>query len=214
MTVLTPIHKIYLHSGSNITIPDLSWQEFEDILEELGEKRNVRLAYSQNCLKIMAPSPEHERAKIVISDLVKIILRVQKRAWEALGSTTFKKKIMQAGIEPDECFYIQNYRAVIGKDRIDLDRDPPPDLAIESDITSLTEISAYESLSIPEIWVYGKNKLIIYTLQGEEYQKSDFSPNFPTLKIEETILRVLQRAKIIGSSLALQEFEDNLRDGF
>ncbi|MEA5470944.1 Uma2 family endonuclease, partial [Spirulina sp. 06S082] len=111
MTVLTPIHKIYLHSGSNITIPDLSWQEFEDILEELGEKRNVRLAYSQNCLKIMSPSPEHERAKIVISDLVKIILRVQRRAWEALGSTTFKKKTMQAGIEPDECFYIQNYRA-------------------------------------------------------------------------------------------------------
>ncbi|NEP15245.1 MAG: Uma2 family endonuclease [Symploca sp. SIO2C1] len=138
MPVLTPIHKINVHTGSSITIPNLSWQEFEDILEELGEKRHVRVAYSQNCLEIMAPSPEHERAKIVIADIVKIILRVQRRPWEALGSTTFKKRTMQVGVEPDECFYIENYQAVIGKDRLDLDRDPPPNLVIESDVTSLT----------------------------------------------------------------------------
>ncbi|NES20194.1 MAG: Uma2 family endonuclease [Symploca sp. SIO3E6] len=211
MSVLTPIHKIHVHTGSSITIANLSWQEFEDILEELGDKRQVRLAYSQNCLEIMAPSPEHERAKIVIADLVKIILRVQRRPWEALGSTTFKKRTMEAGVEPDECFYIQNYQAVIGKDRIDLDRDPPPDLAIESDVTSLTEISAYQRLGVPELWVYGKNQFKIYVLQGKEYQQSSFSPNFPDLMIIERILQVLQRAKVVGSSIALQEFEDSLR---
>ena len=211
MPVLTPIHKIHVHTGSSITIPNLSWQEFEAILEELGEKRHVRLAYSQNCLEIMAPSPEHERAKIVIADIVKIILRVEGRSWEALGSTTFKKRTMEAGIEPDECFYIQNYQAVIGKDRLDLDRDPPPDLVIESDVTSLTEISAYQRLGVPELWVYGKNKFTIYVLQGKEYQQSSFSPNFPDLMIPEAIINVLQRAKVVGSSLALQEFEDSLR---
>jgi len=211
MSVLTPIHKIHVHTGSSITIPNLSWQEFEGILEELGDKRQVRLAYSQNCLEIMAPSPEHERAKIVIADLVKIILRVQRRPWEALGSTTFKKRTMQAGIEPDECFYIENYQAVIGKDRLDLDRDPPPDLAIESDVTSPTEISAYQRLGVPELWVYGKNQFRIYVLQGKEYQQSSFSPNFPDLMIAERIIHVLQRAKVVGSSIALQEFEDSLR---
>jgi len=211
MSVLTPIHKIHVHTGSSITIPNLSWQEFEDIVEELGDSRQVRLAYSQNCLEIMAPSPEHERAKIVIADLVKIILRVQRRPWEALGSTTFKKRTMQAGIEPDECFYIENYQAVIGKDRIDLERDPPPDLAIESDVTSPTEITAYQRLGVPELWVYGKNQFRIYVLQGKEYQQSSFSPNFPDLMIIERILHVLQRAKIVGSSMALQEFEDSLR---
>ncbi|NET62726.1 MAG: Uma2 family endonuclease [Symploca sp. SIO2E6] len=207
MPVLTPIHKINVHTGSRITIPNLSWQEFEDILEELGDKRQVRLAYSQNHLEIMAPSPEHERAKIVIADLVKIILRVQGRPWEALGSTTFKKRTMQAVIEPDECFYIENYQAVIGKDRIDLERDPPPDLAIESDVTSLTEISAYQRLGVRELWVYGKSQLKIYVLQGQEYQLSSVSPNFPDIKITEAIPHVLQRAKVVGSSIALQEFE-------
>jgi Uma2 family endonuclease len=211
MAVLTPIHKIQLQAGSSITIPELNWQEFEEILEELGQKRNIRLAYSDNCLEIMAPSPEHERVKILLADLVKIMLKVQKKAWEALGSTTFKKKTMQASIEPDDCFYIQNYQAVIGKDRIDLDRDPPPDLAIESDVTSLTEINAYAALGVPELWVYVKGKLNIYLLQDGEYHESSISLNFPEIMVSQVIPQVLQRAKIVGSTQALQEFEDLLR---
>jgi Uma2 family endonuclease len=211
MTVLTPIHKIQLQTGSSIIIPDLNWQEFEEIIEELAQKRNIRLAYSHNCLEIMAPSPEHERVKILLADLVKIMLRFQKKSWEALGSTTFKKKTMQAGIEPDDCFYIQHYQAVIGKDRIDLDRDPPPDLAIESDVTSLTEITAYVALAIPELWVYVKDKLNIYLLENGEYQESSISLNFPEIMVRQVIPQVLERAKIVGSTQALQEFEDLLQ---
>ncbi|MDB9314766.1 Uma2 family endonuclease [Spirulina sp. CS-785/01] len=211
MSVLTPIQQINLRPGSRITIPHLSWPDFEAILEELGEKRTLRLAYCENNLELMTPSPEHERAKIVIADLVKVVLRVQGRAWEALGSTTFKRQTMQAGIEPDECFYIANYQAVIGKDRLDLDIDPPPDLAIESDVTSLTAITAYQRLGVPELWVYSNPQLTIYVLQGEEYQETAFSPNFPDVNIQEAVLEVLQRAREIGSSLALQEFEESLR---
>lgn len=212
MTVLTPINKIRLKIGSSITIPNLNWLEFENILEELGQKRNLRLAYSDNCLEIMSPSPEHERVKILISDLVKIILRVQEKSWEALGSTTLKNKMMKAGIEPDECFYIENYQAVIGKDRLDLEQDLPPDLAIESDVTSFTETTAYKALGVPELWIYSKGKLVIYVLQDKEYQESSFSPNFPNLMIVKAIPQVIERAKIVGSSQALGEFEKNLRN--
>jgi hypothetical protein len=51
--------------------------------------------------------------------------------------------VKAAGLEPDDCFYLANYQAVIGKDRIDLSVDPPPDLAIESDYTSKTKVDAY-----------------------------------------------------------------------
>ncbi len=211
MTVVTPVHKIRLQAGSSITIPDLSWQQFEEILEELSQKRNIRLAYSYQCLEIMAPSPEHERVKVLLADLVKIILKWQGKSWEALGSTTFKNKSMQAGIEPDDCFYIQNYQAVIGKDRIDLDQDPPPDLAIESDVTSLTEIGAYAALGVPELWVYVKGKLNIYLLQNGQYQESYISLIFPEIMITQVIPQVLQRAKIVGTTQAIQEFEDLLQ---
>lgn len=211
MNLLTPIDQIKLHSGSSITIPSMTWQDFENLLEKLGEHRKIRLLYNQNNLKMMSPSPEHERSKILISDIVKILLKKQQKPWEALGSTTFKKKTMQAGVEPDECFYIANYQAVIGKNRIDLDYDPPPDLVIESDITSFTEISAYARLEVPELWIYEKNKITIYVLQGQDYQESEESSIFPEMAVKETIMNVLQQAKIVGSSQALQALETSLR---
>lgn len=103
----TPIHQIQLQSGSVIHIPEISWREFEEILDELGEKRASRIAYSQETFEIMVPLPEHERAVVVMTDLVKVILRLQRRSWESLRSTTFKR-LNEAGVEPDDCFYIQN----------------------------------------------------------------------------------------------------------
>ena len=211
MSVMTPIRQIQLHPGSVVSIPDVSWQEFEEILEELSEKRGSRIAYSQGTLEIMVPLPEHERAKILIADLVKAILRSQRRNWEPLGSTTFKRE-EAAGVEPDECFYIQNQQAVIGKDRIDLSIDPPPDLAIESDITSKTRTNAYIAIKVPEIWIYDSGRLKINLLQDDRYIESRTSPTFPNLPIPELVLKAIERAKQIGTSQSLLEFEDWLTE--
>jgi Uma2 family endonuclease len=211
MTIATPVVKpvsqLELAPGSIATLKDVTWQEFEEILAELGERRNSRIAYSAGKLEIMVPLPEHERAKIVIADLVKAILRSQRRNWEPLGSTTFKRE-ETAGIEPDECFYIQNQQAVIGKDRIDLTVDPPPDLAIESDVTSKTRTQAYLAIKVPEIWIYVSGKLKINLLQGDRYIEFETSPTFPNLAIREIIPKAIERAKQIGTSQALLEFED------
>jgi Uma2 family endonuclease len=155
----------------------------------------------------MAPLPEHERAKVLLADLVKILLKAQKRGWEPLGSTTFKREGMKAGIEPDDCFYIQNYKAVIGKNRLDLTVDPPPDLAIETDLTSKTELDAYEALKVPELWIYEKGKLKINLLQEGRYAQSETSPTFPGIAVIEIIPRFMQRAREVGVSQALEEFE-------
>jgi Uma2 family endonuclease len=223
--VVKPISQLELAPGSVATLKDVTWQEFEAILEELGDKRSSRIAYSQGRLEIVVPLPEHERAKILIADLVKVILRSQQRHWESLGSTTFKRE-EAAGIEPDECFYIQNQQAVIGKDRINLLVDPPPDLAIESDVTSKTRTDAYLAIKVPEIWIYNSNKLKINVLQeisvlqgdhpqGEtashRYLESDVSPTFPDLPIATIVPQVVERAKKIGTSQALLEFEDWLK---
>lgn len=205
--VVKPISQLELAPGSIATLKDVTWQEFEEILEELGERRNSRIAYSEGKLEIMVPLPEHERAKIVIADLVKAILRSQRRNWEPLGSTTFKRE-EAAGVEPDECFYIQNQQAVIGKDRIDLTIDPPPDLAIESDVASKTRTFAYLAIKVPEIWIYVSGKLKINLLQCDRYIESETSPTFPNLAIREIIPKAIERAKQIGTSQALLEFED------
>jgi Uma2 family endonuclease len=150
-----------IEPGEKVTLQPVSWQRFEAILNELGEKRTSRIAYANGILEIIAPLPEHERTKVILADLVKILLKFKKLPWEPLGSTTFKRQNMSAGIEPDDCFYIQNYKAVIGKERIDLSVDPPPDLALETDVTSKTETDAYKALGVPEqrLSRYSKNPI-------------------------------------------------------
>jgi len=212
MTVVSlvkiPIKSIDLSPGSHLLIPDVTWEQYESLLEELGEKRrNPRINYYNGTLEIMSPLPVHERWKRLIAAMVEIILKAQKRAWEPLGSTTFKRKTMAAGLEPDDCFYIQNYRAVIGKDRIDLDVDPPPDLAIEADLTSQTQRETYEALGVPELWIYGQDKLKIYVLRNGTYEESAISPTFPELPIAEMVARVIEQAQTIGYSQALLDFE-------
>ena len=89
------------------------------------------------------PLPKHEREKSLLGDLVKILLEELGLDCECFGSTTCKRQAMNFGIEPDQCFYIQNHHTMIGKDRLNLAIDPPPDLAIEVDVTSQTQVEAY-----------------------------------------------------------------------
>ncbi|MEG4121255.1 Uma2 family endonuclease [Microcoleus sp. N9_B4] len=211
--VLKPVSQIMLAPGSVVTIPNISWLEFESILQELGEKRRTRIAYSNSTLEIMVPLPEHERPKDLISDIVKILLKSAGRRYEPFGSTTFKRE-GAAGIEPDACFYILNYQRMISRRRL-LPDDPPPDLAIETDVASKTTIDAYKIIGVPEIWVYDSGRLRIYLLQDGEYVESDSSPNFPGIAIAQLIPTAVERAWQVGNLQALEEFESAiLSEGF
>ncbi|NJK68745.1 MAG: Uma2 family endonuclease [Microcoleus sp. CSU_2_2] len=203
--VLKPVSQIKLAPGSVVTIPHISWLEFESILAELGEKRSARIAYSKETLEIMVPLPEHEVPRDLISDIIKILLKSEGRRYQPLGSTTFKRE-GAAGIEPDACFYILNYQRMIGRRRLQPD-DPPPDLAIETDVTSKTTIDAYLAIGVPEVWVYDSDRFRIYLLQDGEYVESDISPNFPGIAIAQLIPATVERAWQVGNLQALEEFE-------
>jgi Uma2 family endonuclease len=204
--VVKPVSQMQLAPGSKLTIPDISWEEFESILQELGEKRAARVAYSQGTLEIMVPLPEHEKPKDLISDIVKILLKRTGRRYEPFGSTTFKQE-NTAGVEPDACFYIQNYQRMIGRRRLEPD-DPSPDLAIETDVTSKTTLDAYEAIAVPELWIYDSSKLTIYLLRNGKYMKSDTSPTFPNIPLTQIIPATVERAWQVGSVQALEEFEE------
>ncbi|WP_019499201.1 Uma2 family endonuclease [Pseudanabaena sp. PCC 6802] len=205
------LNRIEIVPGQRIYLHDLDWQEFEQVLLELGEKRATRIAYFDGDLEIRMPLPEHERVKALISHLLVVLLEELDLPWESLGSSTFKKQSMKAGIEPDDCFYIQNSEAMIGKKRLDLTVDPPPDLAIEVDLTSPTQISAYEALGVPEIWRYRDGKLAIFILVEDRYVESLHSLIFPNLPVLEGISRVLDRGNEILMSEARKEFRQEVQ---
>lgn len=145
------LKQIIVPPGQQLLMTDVSWQMYEQMLEESGEKRGSRINYSQGVLEIMVPLPEHEDDKIIISNLVEILLEELDVEFRNLASTTFKSETMQQGLEADSCFYIENEAAVRGKKRIDLTVEPPPDLAIEIDISSRTQLNNYESLGVGEL---------------------------------------------------------------
>jgi len=202
MTVTIPIQAIELAPGSQITVHHLSWRDFEGLLVDLGEKRRTRIAYYRGTLEIISPLALHERPHRIIAYIITTILEIQGRNWEDFGSTTFKYPDI-AGIEPDTCFYIQNANQVKGCTQMDLSIYPPPDLVIESDVTSKTAIEAYIALGVPEVWIYSKHQLNIYILQGSSYVQSDISSTFPDLLIKELIPQLVQKAIDHGTSRML-----------
>ncbi|MEC4818545.1 MAG: Uma2 family endonuclease [Scytonema sp. PMC 1069.18] len=206
--IVKPISQMRLAPGSVVTIPDVSWQEFESILQELGEQRSARLAYSHGCLEIMVPLPEHEIPRDILSDIVKILLKANGLRYQPFGSTTFTREGV-AGVEPDACFYIQNYQRMIGRRRLQVD-DPPPDLAIETDVTSKTTLEAYQAIGVPEVWIYDSGRLTIYLLHEGSYIKSDTSPIFVNVQITQVIPLVVERSWLVGSFQALEEFQATL----
>ncbi|MBO3463536.1 Uma2 family endonuclease [Aetokthonos hydrillicola Thurmond2011] len=210
--MLLELRQLRIQPGQQLLLEDVSWQQFENILAELGEHRAARLSYSHGFLEIMVPLPEHEKAKEIIGDMVKILLEARQIAFESLGSTTLKNERMTQAVEPDACFYIQNQAAVIGKNRLDMNVDPPPDLAIEIDLTSRTHLENYQILGVPELWRYGKQGLQINVLQGGKYVESDFSPTFPDIPIIELVNQYVQQSQVSGRTQAIQDLKNWVRD--
>jgi Uma2 family endonuclease len=206
MAVQISVQHIDVPLGQRVLLHDVSWEAFESILEELGDHRSSRLAYYNRVLEIAMPLPEHEYDKEIVGDLLKALLEELDIEFLTLGSTTFKNPALNKGLEPDQCFYIQNEAQVRGKKRLDLTVDPPPDLAIEIDITSRTYPDIYKALKVAELWRFDRGILQINVLKNGEYTLASESPNFPGLPLSEAIPQYLAQSKIVGRNVVIRAF--------
>ena len=152
----------------------------------------------------MSPLPKHGRQANIIADVVKVLLDYLERDYEAFTPITMELP-EESGIEPDYCFYIDRWEAVAGKDRIDWSSEPAPDLAIEIDVTSYTDINDYLPYSVPEIWLFKKNQLTIYSWQGRGYTAQSSSRYFPNINVSELVSECLQIAGDRNTSVAIRQ---------
>jgi len=197
-----------------VLLNPVSWETFNQLLEELGDKRNQRLAYDQGKLEIMSPLGEHENNNRFIDDLIRVI--TDELGWnlKKFGSLTLKSEAFKQGVEPDSCYYVKNEPQVRNKQSIDLKSDPPPDLVLEIDITntSLNKVSIYGNLKVPEIWQYNGRELIVFVLDQEsnQYQNVTNSQVFPFLDMI-LIPHYIQKSLEVGETKALREFRQWVR---
>ncbi|HXG18627.1 MAG TPA: Uma2 family endonuclease, partial [Methylomirabilota bacterium] len=128
----------------------------------------------------------HEKPNRMLSLLVEVFAEELGIDIEGLGSTTFKRKDLDRGFEPDSCFYIQHAEHIRGKEEIDLLVDPPPDLVIEVDITSpsLNKFPLFAALGIPEVWRYDGARVSILNLTGATYIERTNSLALPKVTSE------------------------------
>ena len=109
------------------------------------------MTYDHGILILMAPSRRHERIAEILGRLVFAWTKDRQVACLSGGSTTMKSRLLDRGLEPDKCFYIQNEAAVRDRDEYDADIDPPPDLVIEVHVTSssTTRMPVYAGFHVP-----------------------------------------------------------------
>ena len=163
-------------------LDDVSWELYEHLLREVGD-RHIFVTYDRGRLEIMSPSYRHERYAELLGALVRIVASELKVPIISGGSTTFRLRRHEAGLEPDRCFYVQNVAAVRGKMELDLAIDPPPDLAIEIEISRrlANRVEVYRRLRMPEIWCDDGMRLEILCLTDQGYESADRSRAFPQL---------------------------------
>lgn len=211
--VVFQLQQLIVPPGNTVQVQNISWQMFETILSELGEGYAARLAYNNEILEIKMPLPGYEFDKEIIGDLLKALLEELNIDFISLGSTTFKRQNMQNGIEHDQCFYIQNEATIRGKREIDLNIDPPPDLAVEIDNTSNSRLrfNSYQGLGVSKLWRYSGEVLYINLLQQGKYIQSSISRN-PKIGIIEVILQFIEMSKTTGRNSTLRSFRNWVRE--
>ena len=197
-----------LPAGTRVEFP-ATFAEYEALLDRLGDRAALRLRFRDNRILLMAPLPEHGNQADSLSDLVKVLLRHTGQDWQGYGVMTLRKSGVP-GVEPDASFYIENRQAVLGKPRLNLDVDPPPDLALETDLTSITRIEDYVPFAVPEVWIYKAGRLQVYRFVSGQYLDQRESQLFPGIPVVDLIPVYVKRAWQVGSSLALREFEQAL----
>jgi len=139
--------------GAVITFDHLSWEDYE-LLRHETEGRNIRITYDRGRTVLLSPLPIHEKIKRLAGRLIETATYDLDIPVSSFGSTTWKRQDMAKGLEADECYYIQNEPLVHGRGDIDLKQDPPPDLAVEIDITHvpIDRPSVYAALGVRELW--------------------------------------------------------------
>ncbi|MEO8495120.1 MAG: Uma2 family endonuclease [Planctomycetota bacterium] len=195
-----------------VVFNNIHWETYLVLAAE-DDRPGKRICYDQGVMEIMSPGMLHEHISALLGRMVSVF--TEENDIEACSSagTTFKRDDVERGFEADESYYIANEEAVRGKDEIDLSIDPPPDLAIEVDISrsSMSKFAIYRSIGVPELWRYDGNEILVYCLdESGEYARCDASrvlPNFPFVEAQG----VLSRRHEESDTSLIKKFRDFVR---
>jgi Uma2 family endonuclease len=195
-----------------ILLGDVNWEAYEALLKTWAN-RPVRMTYDNGWLEIMSPLRSHEKYGALLRRMIEAYTEELAIPLESGGMTTFRRQAKQRGLEPDACYWIQNEQRMRGRKEFDAEVDPPPDLAIEVDITSssLDRMSIYATLGVPEVWRFDSETLTINLLQADAtYAPHARSRALPDLPPDE-VMRFLRLSDKQDETSLIRSFRSWVR---
>jgi Uma2 family endonuclease len=201
MAMFTVTHPHPPQSNTKVMLQGITWQTYQSLVQDLESQPAKRLTYDNGILEIFMPLPPHETYKRLLGRLVEIVTEELDLEIRSLSASTWSRKDLLKGVEADECYYIQNEATVRGKMEIDLSVDPPPDLAIEIDISSpsLPRLPIYAALGVPEVWQFDGGNFKILGLAATEYISQRQSLALPMVTVD-VVERLLIQAQEMGET--------------
>ena len=193
-------------------LDNVDWKTYVTITDALAE-RNIQITYDRGRLEFMSVSGKHERRKSLLGYLVEVLTEEFELPMQGVGSMTCKNERVARGLESDDSWYIESLPKVIDKEDIDLEVDPPPDLAVEIDVSrrSINRLGVYEGLRIPQVWRYDGKTLKVYLLSAEgKYNEFEKSPTFPGIPIAG-IVEFLQQGAAADHNAIKKSFRQWVR---
>lgn len=160
-----------LPAGSTVVFSGVSWAEYEEVLESVGEANRLRISYDEGTMRIMTISGTHEGFKMLIHDLVRATsLRFRIKVL-SFGSATMRKPAKLKGVESDLSYYVETADQIGSRSDLDFSVDPSPDIIVEVDLQhqSLSKFPIYAALGVKEIWRYDGHSMCIYALRDGVY---------------------------------------------
>jgi Uma2 family endonuclease len=200
-------------SPDRVLLKNISWQTYQSLVKDFEQQPAMRLTYDQGTLEIRMPLDPHESYKKLLGRLVEALTEELGIEIRSLGSRTCDREDLARGLEPDQCYYIQNEPLVWDKEQIALPIDPPPDLAIEIDISSssVNRFNIYIDLGVPEVWRYDGEKLTMYRLENRQYKSYSHSIVFPQLAATD-IERFVKLKKTTKENALIRLFREWVND--
>ena len=198
-----------LVADERVVLPCVSWETYERLLADDEERRVPRMTYDQGVLELVTPSMPHDENAGTIARIVDIVAANLGIPIRSVGSTTFRRKDLARGFEPDASFYIQNEERIRGQREVDLTVDPPPDLILEMEMSRAArdKLPLFASISIPEVWRCDGQRLTILILDQDRYRESASSVALPVL-MSEVLARFLTESRTMLSPDWFQAVSD------
>lgn len=203
-----------LPDPQHVLLYHVSWPNYLKIQEALNNQPRLRLTYDQGTLEFMTTSSQHEIHKKWLGRFVEVIAEECQQPLAPGGSMTFQREEVERGWEADECYWIAQERRMRGKWTWHPDRDPPPDLIVEIEISRSAQprMKLFAAFGVPEVWCFDGDSLRVYVLQPDRtYQRVERSPTFPALPLAE-LVRFLHPAEGIDYLSQVRAFRAWVRE--